>query len=154
MRYSGKVLFSLFIFFITFLAFAGQEVASPIAELTQLLGNIATMQASFVQFPLGGKKTGIQQKNYGKMYLQRPGKFHWETVKPFKQLIIADGKYAWVYDADLEQVTKRKIDYNEAGNPAMLLSGSIESLQNGFNITKLETEDEISFFSVTAKDRE
>lgn len=151
MRHSKKILFSLFLFFLTFFAFAEQEVASPIVELTQLLGDIATMQANFEQFSVGAKKQGMQQKTYGKMYLQRPGKFRWETVKPVKQLLIANGKYVWVYDADLEQVTKRKINYNEAGNPAMLLSGSTEALQDTFKISKLESGENASSFYLQPK---
>jgi len=120
-------------------AWAVQDESAANLELVKLLANVATMQADFVQFPIGEKKLGIQQKIYGKMYLQRPGKFRWEAVKPIKQLIVADGKFVWVYDADLEQVTKRKINYNEAGNPAMLLSGSTESLQNSFTIMKVES---------------
>jgi hypothetical protein len=38
---------------------------------------------------------------------QRPGKFRFNYTKPFEQLIVADGKTLWLYDADLNQVTQR-----------------------------------------------
>ena len=68
------------------------------------------------------------------MALQRPGKFRWEVRQPNQQRIIADGRYLWIYDADLEQVTKQRLDFHHPGSPALLLSGSIRSLQKNFRI--------------------
>jgi outer membrane lipoprotein carrier protein len=103
--------------------------ATPQAQLAQLLSNFNSMQANFVQ-------STATQKTTGQMAMQRPGKFRWQVQKPSQQLIIADGSTLWIYDADLQQATKQKLNYQRSDNPAMLLSGSVENLQKNFIITK------------------
>src|SRR3546814_4776420 len=44
-----------------------------------------------------GKLVRPQQ---GKFSFQRPGKFRWEVQKPYAQLIVSDGRYAYQYDPD------------------------------------------------------
>lgn len=109
------------------------------SQLASLLNNLHTMQASFIQTPLTQAVEGEQQR--GQMALQRPNKFRWEITSPNKQLIIADGKTLWVYDVDLEQVTKKLQETHDINNPAMLLSGSVVSLQHNFSIKLLSTQD-------------
>ncbi|MEZ5672978.1 MAG: outer membrane lipoprotein chaperone LolA [Thiotrichaceae bacterium] len=52
----------------------------------------------------------------------RPGKFRWDYQKPYKQLIVADGNIVWVYDIDLEQVSKKPLTKALGKTPAVLLS--------------------------------
>lgn len=68
------------------------------------------------------------------MDLQRPGKFRWSIKTPSTQLIVADGNYLWIYDADLEQVTKQKLNASNTTNPASLLSGDAVAIQQRFNV--------------------
>lgn len=134
-------------------------------ELFQLLNNTTTMRADFVQTTVRTNARGAhgklttnststssipampamlatlpQQKTTGKMALLRPGKFRWETQQPTQQLIIANGRYAWVYDVDLEQVTKQKINTQQPGSPAELLSGSSDTLRRAFSIKRLTSD--------------
>ncbi len=60
----------------------------------------------------------------GRLYLQHPGKFRWDYVKPSEQVIVADGKQIWFYDKDLAQANVRDMDTSLASTPASLLSGS------------------------------
>jgi len=96
-------------------------------EFTTILNNMHTVQADFIQ----------DGKISGSMTIVRPGKFRWEITQPNKQLIIINKNQLSIYDIDLEQVTKRKMNYNKPGNPAMLLSGDVQVLKNTFKITKL-----------------
>lgn len=121
------------------------------AELIQLLGNTTTMQADFVQFLVNRAGAEEGKSTYGKMSLERPGKFRWETRSPGKQLLIANNQTVWVYDADLEQATKRKIDYHQPGNPALLLSGTTDTLQKTFKITKLNMPGVGEWFELQPK---
>ncbi len=66
------------------------------------------------------------QRSYGKMALERPGKFRWEVTKPIPQLIIANEAKLWIYDPDLEQVTIRRLKVTSGETPALLLSHEIE----------------------------
>jgi|WetSurMetagenome_2_1015567.scaffolds.fasta_scaffold259391_2 outer membrane lipoprotein carrier protein len=105
--------------------------ATPSSDLGELLEKISTMQADFVQTV----ENDISKSTTGKMALARPGKFRWETATPAKQLIIANDDYVWVYDPDLSQATKRRIDYQQPGNPAMLLSGTKAAIQKAFKVS-------------------
>jgi outer membrane lipoprotein carrier protein len=113
-------------------------------ELMQLLGNIKTMQANFVQTTLGKSKAQSGQSVIGTMALARPGKFRWETKQPTQQLIVANGKLVWLYDVDLAQVTRQSLqNTNEEGNPAQLLSGDNTSLRNTFKVMRLAADSSL-----------
>lgn len=104
-------------------------------ELIQILSNLQTLQAQFTQTVFDGHGRSLQQTS-GEMMMQRPGKFRWQTFKPSKQLLIADGNRIWFYDTDLQQVTVQKQHAASKNSPAMLLSGSPEKLAQDFLISK------------------
>jgi outer membrane lipoprotein carrier protein len=62
----------------------------------------------------------------GTMQFSRPGRFRWEYLKPYEQVIVGDGTRVWIYDKDLNQVTVRKLDRALGASPAALLAGSNE----------------------------
>lgn len=140
-----------FLFTITTAAIA---TSSPVQtqtaddELVQLLNNIHTMQATFKQFMVNSVGAPVGQKTSGQMALVRPGKFRWEATQPSKQLIIVNDNRVMIYDVDLEQIIKRKVDYKKPGNPAMLLSGSTETLKQMFKITKLKKSGDGIWFKL------
>lgn len=116
-------------------------------DLFSLLDNITTMSADFVQTVAQqprshnkGSQTTPSQQTTGKMSLSRPGKFRWEIEQPTQQLIIATNRYIWIYDIDLEQVTKQSINTRQSGNPAQLLSDSGNALRRTFSVTRLPDE--------------
>lgn len=119
-------------------------------DLTRLLNGLNSMSADFDQVSLSKKSQAVQHIT-GQMALQKPGKFRWQQMQPSKQLIIANGSYVWIYDADLEQVTKQKIDYKQPGNPAMLLTGSIATLRNTFAVKSIEGEGQGDWFELRPK---
>ena len=120
-------------------------------ELVQLLNNIHTMQASFRQVMVNKAGIPVGQKTIGLMMLERPGKFRWEVTQPNKQLIIINADKFLLYDIDLVQVTRRKMDYKNFGNPAMLLSGNTQVLQRMFNIVKLQKSGDKIWFELRPK---
>lgn len=65
---------------------------------------------------------GKQKENStGRVALSAPRLFRWEYVKPYPQLIVADGKTVWVHDPDLQQVSKRPQGAEEANSPLAIL---------------------------------
>lgn len=100
------------------------------------LNKLRSMQAHFEQQVLDGKGQ-VMQQSAGQFALLRPGKFRWETDKPTKQLLIADGTQIWVYDQDLQQVTVQQQDNRSVNSPAMLLSGSVLALKKNFQVMRL-----------------
>jgi outer membrane lipoprotein carrier protein len=129
-----------FFIFLSILIGANTFAAQPAADdLAAKLANIKTMQASFTQ-TLHDDRGTVSQKTTGQMYLQRPGKFRWQITKP-KQLLVADGNNLWVYDVDLQQVTKQRLNNHKVLSPAELLSGNVADLQRQFVVLQLTPND-------------
>ncbi|OOW83958.1 outer membrane lipoprotein carrier protein LolA [Xanthomonas campestris pv. vitiswoodrowii] len=63
----------------------------------------------------------VKETSSGRVALATPRQFRWEYAKPYKQLIVADGKKVWVFDADLEQVTVRAQGSEEQNSPLVAL---------------------------------
>lgn len=112
-------------------------------QLSTLLSNFQAMTANFSQTIFDAKNKPLQNST-GNMALSRPGKFRWEVKQP-PQLLIADGKYLWIYDADLAQATRQRMDVNKASSPASLLSGSITDLEKRFKVSELASKSGQSF---------
>src|SRR5688500_9411768 len=58
----------------------------------------------------------------GRFALQAPRQFRWETLQPYQQTIVADGRRVWVYEPDLEQVSVRSQGVAEAQSPLTVLT--------------------------------
>lgn len=120
-----------------FFLFSANTFAQPSAasELAKRLSAYKTYQANFTQatFSNGGR-----QNSNGKFYLQRPGKFRWEINSPNRQIIIANGKTLWMFEVDLQQVTKQAINMRSANNPAVLLSGQVGQLIKSYRVSKVQ----------------
>ncbi|MDP1346611.1 outer-membrane lipoprotein carrier protein LolA, partial [Klebsiella pneumoniae] len=54
----------------------------------------------------------------------RPNRFRFAYAKPFEQIIVADGQKVWIFDADLNQASTRKLADALGATPAALLAGS------------------------------
>src|SRR3990167_1551973 len=98
--------------------------ATPTQQLVNLLSNIHAMTANFQQTLLDNRGKVLQKSN-GNMALKRPNLFRWEIKQPEQQVIVADRRYLWVYDATLQQATKHRLDGEKSTTPAALLSSSV-----------------------------
>lgn len=94
-----------------------REVKSGRAEFTQTVSSP------------DGKRKKISS---GSFEFQRPNQFRFVYAKPFEQLIVADGKKVWIYDADLQQASSRRIDQALGATPAALLAGA--NLERDFEL--------------------
>ena len=111
--------------------------ATPSQNLAALLSGYKSLQANFQQIT-SNDKGKVMQQSRGKMSLQRPGQFRWQISSPNKQLIVANQKYLWIYDVDLEQATQQKISKTNKSSPAWLLSGSVAEIQDRFIVTQIK----------------
>jgi outer membrane lipoprotein carrier protein len=104
-------------------------LASGIDQFRAFLQNTKHARGSFVQSVVA--KSGRKpQQSAGFFAFSRPGKFRWSYEKPYKQLLVSDGKKLWSYDPDLNQVTVRKLGDALGSSPAALLAG--DSLEDNF----------------------
>lgn len=62
-----------------------------------------------------------KESSTGRVAVSAPRLFRWEYVKPYPQLIVADGNSVWVYDPDLQQASKRPQGVEEASSPLAIL---------------------------------
>ena len=123
--------------------------SSPAAEVQKYLVGLTTWSADFEQ-TIDDGHGNVLRSAAGRFYLQHPGKFRWDYVKPSEQLIVADGKRIWFYDKDLDQANVRDMDTSLASTPASLLSGDA-SVSEQFNVTALPPKGGLQWFQLVPK---
>jgi len=79
-----------------------------------------------------------------------PKQFRWEYVKPYAQLIVADGTAVWVYDPDLSQVSKRAQGAEEANSPLALLLDPVK-LERSFVSKEQATQNGVEWLQITPR---
>jgi outer membrane lipoprotein carrier protein len=89
--------------------------------LDNFLHGLHTLYAQFEQH-IYDDNGHLLETSQGKMYVRRPNKFRWDYQQPYNQLIVADGKRVWIYDSDLEQVTRKSLSNTLGKTPAFILS--------------------------------
>lgn len=117
-----------FIAFILLLV-PGFALAAGVDTLRNFLHQTRTVKAQFSQLVMDRNGKQVQNTS-GTMQFSRPGKFRWTYEKPYAQLIVGDGAKVWMYDADLNQVTVKKLDQVLGSSPAALLAGDNEMERN------------------------
>ena len=131
------------------LLFATTALAGASDKLREFISATHSGQANFTQVvqDKSGKKV---QSASGTMQFVRPGKFRWVYQKPYAQIIVGDGEKFWMYDADLNQVTVKKLDAALGGSPAALLSGNNE-IERGFDLQEDGSSDGLEWLRASAK---
>ena len=99
---------------------SGAAAASGRDRLEGFTKGLEGLDGQFTQrvFDANG---GVRETSSGRVALSAPRLFRWEYVKPYPQLIVADGKTVWVYDPDLEQVSRRPQGSAEQDSPLAAL---------------------------------
>jgi outer membrane lipoprotein carrier protein len=126
--------------------------ASGVDSLKNFLHNSHTVKSRFTQTVVDRNGKTIQAAS-GVMQFSRPGKFRWEYEKPYPQLIVGDGAKVWLYDADLNQVTVRKLDQALGNTPAALLAGN-NAIEQNFTLTDAGKGNGLEWVEATPKARE
>jgi outer membrane lipoprotein carrier protein len=131
---------------------------APLAEgatlerLRAFVRDTQTARASFTQAVTDKNGRAVQQSS-GEFAIARPGKFRWSVDKPYKQLLVGDGERVWIYDADLNQVVKRRNDKALGTTPAALLAGK-DDVERAFEWRELPAADGLDWLGATPKDKE
>ena len=105
--------------------------------------------------PKDGQTSRAKQSS-GSFEFQRPGRFKFDYRKPFAQTIVADGKTLWLYDADLNQVTRRAQDKALGSTPAALLASApdLGALRADFTLESAPDEGGLQWVLATPKAKE
>ena len=101
-----------------------------VEQLRQFVKTVQSAQGQFAQQQMRTPKPNEPQdklklirQTSGQFIFQRPGKFVWDTQKPYEQKLIADGKQLLMWDKDLNQLTIRSANQALAASPAAILFG-------------------------------
>lgn len=103
------------------LAFSGPAAAGEGADrLDAFLDGFTTLEARFEQTLIDEKGRTLEVAT-GTVALARPGRFRWDYEAPYAQTIVGDGSAVWIYDPDLEQVTRKGMEQAIGSTPALIL---------------------------------
>ena len=122
--------------------------ADAVDTLKDFVREVKTGHAAFTQVVTS--PDGVKKKtSSGTFEFSRPNRFRFSYAKPFEQVIVADGQKVWIYDADLNQVSARKLSQALGATPAALLAGG--SLESDFNLSSLPAKDGLEWAQATPK---
>jgi len=130
------------------LAAACAARADALDTLRDFVANVKSGHATFTQTVTSpdAKKT---KTSSGSFDFSRPNRFRFAYTKPFEQLIVADGRKVWIYDADLNQASSRKLSQALGATPAALLAGG--SLESDFVLSALPAKDGLEWAQALPK---
>ncbi len=130
--------------------------ADGLSSLESFVRTAKAGTAQFTQTVTSPAKTGQPprvQNSGGSFSFQRPGQFKFVYTRPFAQTIVADGRTLWLYDEDLEQVTRRAQGDALAGTPAALLTSvqDMATLRQDFTLSNQPDADGLQWVQALPK---
>ena len=139
-------------------AIHAQPVApSGIEQLKQFVKTVRSAQGEFVQQQMRTPKPNEPQdkpkmirQTSGHFIFQRPGRFVWDTQKPYEQKLIMDGKQLLMWDKDLNQLTIRSANQALAASPAAILFGDA-ALDQQFDLEEAGTKTNLQWVNLKPK---
>lgn len=126
------------------------EQSAP--QLDRFLATVQTFEANFrqrIELPDGQ----VTEDSTGTVVMQRPGRFRWNYTAPFERIIVADDGKLWLYEADLDQVTVRRLTSGLGDTPAALLTGK-ESVLAKFKVERQWSDDGIDWVRLAPRSAE
>ncbi|MFC5428400.1 outer membrane lipoprotein chaperone LolA [Paraburkholderia denitrificans] len=141
---------------------ASHAFAGGTDQLKQFVAQVHSARGEFVQrelkVPSGAANaseamataTANAKTSSGTFVFARPGKFIWQYVKPYQQLLQSDGENLFVYDKDLNQVTERKLGGALGASPAAILFGS-NDLEKNFTLRDAGVKGGIDWLELIPK---
>ncbi|HEX7048274.1 MAG TPA: outer membrane lipoprotein chaperone LolA [Gammaproteobacteria bacterium] len=128
--------------------------AQAVAAIKDVLSGLETLQADFTQTVLNDQLEPVRESR-GTFKLERAGpgeqgKFRWDYVAPFKQVIVGDGTNLWTYDPELEQATVKTMQETLASSPASLLTGTTP-VEESFEIHEIGKAGELYWIELVPR---
>ena len=130
---------------------------SGIEQLKQFVKTVRSAQGEFVQQQMRTPKPNEPQdklkmirQTSGQFIFQRPGRFVWDTQKPYEQKLIMDGKQLLMWDKDLNQLTIRSANQALAASPAAILFGDT-ALDQQFELEEAGTKTNLQWVNLKPK---
>ncbi|WP_457394188.1 outer membrane lipoprotein chaperone LolA [Roseateles sp. P5_E1] len=133
------------------LLIAGIVHADAVDALRDFGRDVKSGKANFTQTVTSpdGKRKKVSS---GSFEFERPNRFRFAYAKPFEQVIVADGHKVWIYDADLNQASSRKLADALGATPAALLAGS--NLERDFTLKSQASDGGLDWVQAAPKQAE
>jgi outer membrane lipoprotein carrier protein len=128
---------------------AGPSQAEAVAALREFLSQTKTARGEFTQQVTRGTAQAAPPSS-GTFAFERPGRFRWTYVKPYEQVLVADGERLYLYDKDLNQVTVKRISAALPSSPAAILFGG-NDFERDFTVVDAGTRDGIAWLTATPR---
>ncbi len=123
-------------------SYASVSSATGLKSLEKFVQTVSTGRCEFTQV-VTSPGNNKHKTSTGSFAFARPDRFRFNYVKPFLQTIVADGKTVWLYDPDLNQVTKRKQSVVLGTTPAALIAAApnVLALQQHYTLSNAPDRD-------------
>lgn len=133
------------------LLLSGVAHADAVDALRDFARDVKSGKAAFTQTVTSpdGKRKKLSS---GSFEFQRPNQFRFAYTKPFEQVIVADGQKVWIFDADLNQASSRKLSDALGATPAALLAGS--NVERDFALKAAASEGGLEWVQASPKQAE
>ncbi|MDN4573296.1 outer membrane lipoprotein carrier protein LolA [Pandoraea cepalis] len=138
---------------VTLAALVAPAYASGTAQLKAFVAQVKSARGEFEQKQVKGQQDGavkVTNAASGTFEFARPGRFIWRYVKPYDQLLQADGETLYIYDKDLNQVTERKLGASLGASPAAILFGS-NDIEKNFTLKDAGVKNGIDWVELKPK---
>lgn len=129
-------------------AAASMAQADAVDTLRDFVREVKSGRADFTQ-TVTAVDGGRQKVSRGSFEFLRPNRFRFAYGKPFEQTIVADGQKVWIYDADLNQASSRKLAQALGSTPAALLAGG--NLEQDFVLSAQPSQGGLDWALATPK---
>ena len=127
--------------------------ADSLQQLREFLAQTASARGEFSQTSSKGPGSRGSQPSSGYFEFARPGRFRWETKRPYQQVIVSDGAHLYVYDPDLNQVTIKQVKGAIPASPASILFGS-NDFERDFQVKSDGARDGIEWVLATPRSQD
>ena len=147
-RYACKLIATPLLLIALLIPFAA-KAGNGLDRLNTFFDGLGSLRANFEQIVIDASAFSLQESR-GVLIMQRPDKFLWDYQHPYQQVIIADGKKIYIYDADLEQVTVKPMQKSMGDTPMLLLSSG-GALGDSFVITETGEDSGLEWLQLKPK---
>ncbi|GAB3333263.1 outer membrane lipoprotein chaperone LolA [Marilutibacter aestuarii] len=119
-------------------------------DLNRFTQGLQGLDGEFTQkvFDTNGK---LKEASSGSLAVEAPQHFRWEYVKPYPQVIVADGETVWIYEPDLDQVTRKPQGEEEKNSPLGALIDP-SRLDRQFKVSETGQADGLAWLTLAPKD--
>jgi len=128
---------------------AGSAFAGARDDLATFTRGLKGLDGQFTQ-QVYDSQGNLKETSSGEVQLSVPRLFRWEYVKPYPQVIVADGEKVWIYDPDLAQVTVRPQGVQEQSSPlaALIEPAKLDAM---FVVEEAGNADGLEWLGLTPK---